>query len=574
MPPGHTDEADLVDVVTVDELHQFAYCPRRAYLMHAEGLMAHNAFTEDGKRVHRRIDRVDHALEEPAPPPDSSSETPSVAGDPAPHIARSVLLTSTGLRLTGKLDLVSTDLDEAVPVETKRGGVPPTPERSYEPERVQLMGQALLLRDHGYRCDHGFLYFSGSRTRVRVDFDAILEARTLALIEQARQQQRGSVLPQPLEDSPKCKGCSVAGICLPDETLALRDVPADAAAPEVRRLYPARADAPPLYVQHQGAWVGTYKGNLTVRTDPDSVVTVRLKDIDHLVLCGNVQLGAQALHRLCDAGIPVCHLSIGHWFYGFTSGFTLRNAYDRAAQYHAAADPQRSLACARSIVRAKGLNQRTLLRRNSRSVKSSELRSMNSLIGEIDDCSGIDSLLGIEGNLARIYFANFTGMVRNSELSQPFDEMGRKRRPPSDPLNALLSFGYALLSKDCTVALAAVGLDPFWGLYHRPRHGRPGLALDLMEELRALIVDSAVITAVNTGMVGRGDFVVGQNGCSLKAAGRKAFINAYEARMDQMISHPVLGYRVSWRVALRLQARLLARWLRGDIPRYTGITTR
>jgi CRISPR-associated endonuclease Cas1 len=165
-------------------------------------------------------------------------------------------------------------------------------------------------------------------------------------------------------------------------------------------------------------------------------------------------------------------------------------------------------------------------------------------------------------------------MIRDAEFGDRFSAEGRRRRPPSDPVNALLSFGYALLAKDCTIALTGVGLDPFWGLYHRPRHGRPALALDLMEEFRPLIVDSAVITALNTGMVGRGDFVIGRNGCLLEPAARKAFIKAYEMRMEQMITHPVLGYQVSWRSAIRLQARLLARWLRGDIARYPGITTR
>jgi CRISPR-associated protein Cas1 len=556
------------ELLTVDALHQFAYCPRRAYLIHAEGLMAHNAFTEDGKRVHRRIDKVDHALDSPP------TSTGSPAGDDAPRISRSVTLMSPRLHLIGKLDLVSTDADEAVPVETKRGAAPQTPQRTYEPERVQLMAQAFLLREHGYRCDHGFVYFAGSRTRVLVDFDAELEARALNLLEQLRAQQTRNELPAPLEDSPKCKGCSVAGICLPDETLALREIPADPAAPEVRRLYPPRSDAQPLYVQHQGAWVGTRAGNLVVKTAGDESVTVRLKDLDHVVLCGNVQIGTQAVHRLCEAGIPVCHLSIGHWFYGYTSGFALRNAYDRAAQFRVADDRARCLEWAKAVVEAKGQNQRTLLRRNAQGIDAGNLRAMKSLLSVINSCEDAESLLGLEGNLARIYFSSLHLMVRNAELAALFDASGRRRRPPPDPVNALLSFGYALLSKDCTVALTAVGLDPFWGLYHRPRHGRPALALDLMEEFRPLIVDSAVITAVNTGMVGLDDFFVGRSGCLLQAEGRKAFIRAYEARMEQLITHPVLGYQVSWRTAVRLQARLLARWLRGDIPRYPGITTR
>lgn len=138
----------------------------------------------------------------------------------------------------------------------------------------------------------------------------------------------------------------------------------------------------------------------------------------------------------------------------------------------------------------------------------------------------------------------------------------------------MLSFGYALLAKECTVALAAVGLDPFWGFYHQPRHGRPALALDLMEEFRPLVVDSAVITALNTGMVAVSDFVRAGNACSLSGTGRKAFIRAYEGRLDQLATHPAYDYRCSWRRLIGLQAQLLARHLRGDVAQYRGITTR
>ena len=557
------------DAVAIDVLHQFAYCPRRAYLMHSEGLMAHNAYTEDGKRVHRRVDRVDHVL-------DSASNGPAANddGEDAPVISRSVSLSCPRLGLTGKLDLVSTDGYEAVPGETKRGRVPDNPERSWEPERVQLMAQGLLLRAHGYRCDHGFLYFAGSRRKVEIAFTPELEARTLDLLAQAKAQAQAARLPDPLEDSPKCKGCSVNGICLPDETLALRHVPADPVAPTVRRLYPPRDDSGPLYVQEQGAWVGVARGNLVVKKDGSVLSEVRLKYLDHVVLCGNVQIGTQALHLLCEAGIPTCHLSSGHWFYGFTAGFALRNAYDRAAQFRAAEMSERCVAFAREVVAAKGSNQRTLLRRNGAPEPTETIDAMASVLPAVAEADGMDSLLCLEGTLARHYFGAFASMVKPGDLAEAFSAEGRARRPPPDPVNAMLSFGYALLSKECTVALASVGLDPFWGLYHRPRHGRPALALDLMEEFRPLVVDSAVLTACNTGMVASSDFTIGKSGCILRDTGRKALIRAYESRLDQMATHPLLGYRISWRIMIRVQARLLARWLRGDIPVYRGVTTR
>lgn len=155
-----------------------------------------------------------------------------------------------------------------------------------------------------------------------------------------------------------------------------------------------------------------------------------------------------------------------------------------------------------------------------------------------------------------------------------FQFTARNRRPPKDPVNALLSFAYALLAKECQVALLAEGLDPWWGLYHTPRHGRPALALDLMEPFRPVIADSAVITALNTGMVTASDFITNSNGCALQPSGRKNFLKAWEQRLDQLFTHPSFNYRCSWRTIIKIQARLLSRWLRGDIPKWTCLVVR
>ena len=164
-------------------------------------------------------------------------------------------------------------------------------------------------------------------------------------------------------------------------------------------------------------------------------------------------------------------------------------------------------------------------------------------------------------------------MIKN-ELQAQFRFDSRNRRPPMDPVNALLSFGYALLVKTITVAIVANGLDPWWGFMHRPRHGRPALALDLMEEFRPLIVDSAVITAINTGRVKIDDFIISHNGCVLKDSARKSFIAVYEQRLDQLITHPIFEYRCSWRTIISIQVRLLTRVLRGELHEYPGMITR
>lgn len=565
-------------LIPIRMINEVVFCPRLFYLEHVDGQWADNEFTEDGRRTHRRVDSAIDAVLGTAPGDDRAARSESAdatqEGEPEPIVARSVNLGSERLGITAKLDLVAVEGNEAVPVETKRGVIPDNPERSWEPERVQLMAQALLLREHGYTCQRGILYYAGSRRRVEILFSAELEARTLRAIEEARRIAASRTPPPPLVDSPKCPGCSLVGICLPDETNLLRSVPRDPAAPDVRRMYPARPEARPLYVQEHGASVGKDAENIVIRKQGQELARAKLKDTSELVLCGNISVSAQLVHLLCESSIPITYLSGGHWFYGVTSGITLRNAYDRAAQFAAASDSQKCLAVSKCFVAAKVHNQRTLLRRNGEGLAESLFSELKRVADAVPEAASLGELIGHEGVHAALYFSKFGSMLRPRSDELGFDFEARNRRPPKDPINAMLSFGYAMLAKECTVALLAAGLDPHWGLMHQPRHGRPALALDLMEEFRPVIGDSAVITAVNTGVVTRRDFVLGATGCALKPTGRKRFIECYEARLDQLVTHPVFEYRCSWRQVIRLQARLLARHLRGEIPDYPGMETR
>lgn len=182
--------------------------------------------------------------------------------------------------------------------------------------------------------------------------------------------------------------------------------------------------------------------------------------------------------------------------------------------------------------------------------------------------------LGIEGAAARPHFGSFTGMFSEQARALGFELDGRNRRPPRDPVNALLSFVYALLTKDLTRAIGVAGLDPLLGYYHQPRFGRPALALDLMEEFRPIVGDSTVLSIVNTGVVSPSDFVRTGDAAALAPAGRKRVIYAYERRMDQLVTHPVFGYRVSYRRVLEVQARLFGRYLTGEIEEYPEFRTR
>ena len=183
-------------------------------------------------------------------------------------------------------------------------------------------------------------------------------------------------------------------------------------------------------------------------------------------------------------------------------------------------------------------------------------------------------LLGLEGQAASLYFANFGRMLKAKAPGGAFDFTARNRRPPRDPVNALLSFAYALLAKDCFSAACTVGFDPYQGFYHVGRHGRPSLALDLMEEFRAVIADSVVLSLINNGIVVESDFLIWREACQLTDAGRAGFFKAYEQRKATEVTHPVFGYRMSYGRMVEVQARMLAAFVRGELPRYVGFTVR
>jgi CRISPR-associated protein Cas1 len=543
-------------------LNEFTYCPRLGYLEWVQGEFVDNDETVEGRYHHRNVDRA----RQRARRDDDGAEAPKI------H-ERSVWLDSEALGLSAKIDLLEGEGRRVTPVDYKRGKRPHVPRGAYEPELVQLCAQGLLLRDHGYECDEGVLFFAGSRERVRVVFQGELVARTMQLAAEMRAVAAAGSIPPPLVDSPKCPRCSLVGICLPDEVRYLTVGEAAPAPP--RPLVAGRDDALPLHVQHPGARVRKDGEVLQIVDDDEVIGEARLGEMSQLVLFGGVHVTTPVVQELCQRGIPVCYLSSGGWFYGITHGMSHKNVELRRRQYAVAADPAKCLALARRFVQAKIANCRTLLRRNHPSPAEELLSELKGDIRRAGKADRLDALLGVEGAAARRYFSAFAEMLRPGEgEAATFDLHSRNRRPPRDPVNALLSLAYAMLTREWTVVLFSVGFDPYLGFYHQPRYGRPALALDLMEEYRPLIADSLVLTVVNNGELRSEHFMRALGSVSLTSAGRHKFIEAYERRMSQEITHPVFGYRISYRRVLEVQARLLARYLGGEIPEYPPFMTR
>ncbi len=536
-------------------LNEYVYCPRLAFLEWVDGEWADSADTEQGRRVHVRVDSGGGKL----PAPDETEERPD-------FVARSVTLASERLGIIAKMDLIEGEDGTVSPVDTKKGKRPHVAEGAYEPERVQVCAQALILEDAGYNVGEGAIWYAGSRERVKVVFDEDLRERTRTAISDLRLAAAAGRLPPPLVDSPKCVKCSLAGICLPDEIAFFKK----GRAP--RPLNPSADTALPLYVQTPGARIGKSGEVLVVEADGEKT-KVSLGDVSQLVIHGPVSLSTPALGALLREEIPVTWASTGGWVLGHTMSSGHRNVSIRIDQYRAAFDTRRSLAFARGLVAAKIRNARVFLRRNSKggdaSVRDETLKALTRLADRAAHAPSEPELLGIEGEAAARYFRLFDAMFADTAKDFPafaFDK--RTRRPPADPVNAMLSLGYALLTRTWLNTLAAIGFDPYLGFFHRPRFGRPALALDMMEPYRAILADSTVIQAVNNGEVKPDGFVAAGPAVNLKPHARRAFIAAYERRLDQEVTHPVFGYRVSMRRLLEVQARLLARFLAGEIDAY------
>lgn len=553
----------LPETVPARMVNEFVYCPRLFHLEWVQSRFASNDDVEHGLYIHRVVDQPGGAVPEP-----DDIHPELLAG----RTARSLWLTSPQLRVSAKIDLVEVSEDgSVVPVDYKKG----RPDRNGRPwpsDEVQSVLQALVLRDAGYSAPTAEIWYAESRERVVIPVDDVVAARTRQTLADLWSVAASDVAPPPLVDSPKCPRCSLVGICLPDEINALRQREEDGL--RKRRIIPSNPDARPVYIQEQGSVVTVRGGRLEVFKDKERLESLRLIDVWQVCLQGNVNVTPQAMRELLSREVPVCWFSYGGWFSGMAQGLPGKNVDLRRAQF--TASPDRALSIARRMVEGKIRNSRTLLRRNSREDVTSEVESMGRLAGDAAKASGFPTLLGLEGVAARIYFANFSHMLTlETELPvHQFDSNGRSRRPPPDPVNALLSFAYALLVKDLTTTLNAIGFDPYFGVFHRPRFGRPALALDLAEEFRPLIAESLVLQVVNNSEVTSKDFLSRAGGCQLQKEGRRSVIRAYERRMSHEIKHPLFGYRVSYRRAIDVQARLLAAHLLGEVDEYTPFVTR
>jgi CRISPR-associated protein Cas1 len=331
-----------------------------------------------------------------------------------------------------------------------------------------------------------------------------------------------------------------------------------------------------LYVMTPQAYLHLDNDTLRVDVEHEKKMQVPLHHIGAVVVFGNVMVSPATVHRCADGGITLVWLDEHGRFKARAEGPVSGNILLRQAQHRQAGTPSFALEMARGFVAGKLRNARQVLLRGARETASEKDAAALSATAErlahairnLPHAPDADAVRGIEGDAAKSYFASLPRMVK--ENARPaFSMDGRSRRPPRDRFNAMLSFLYSMVMNDCRSALESVGLDPQLGFLHAVRPGRAALALDLMEEFRAILADRLALTLVNRGQVGEKDFQVHEGGAvTLQKEARKTVVVAYQERKQEELTHPLLDAKTPIGLLPLLQARLLARAIRGEMESY------
>lgn len=322
---------------------------------------------------------------------------------------------------------------------------------------------------------------------------------------------------------------------------------------------------PPLYVSTQGARLACRVRRLVVEKDDQVLTTVPAAHVSQVVLLGNVSITPPALSFLLAQGIEVVFLTVDGRYKGRLVGAERGNGLLRLRQYARVSDPDWSLGVARALVTAKLHNLRTLLRRYARRTDAPEKESalttaadqLSDLIPQAERARTLNSLNGVEGRGSAVYFSVFRHLI--AVPGWRFEK--RARRPPPDPVNALLSFGYTLLTRQMEWAVWTVGLDPYLGFLHQAEYNRPSLALDLIEPFRPILVDSLVLRCLNNEILRPDHFEEDPEGpypVRLGDEGRSRFIREWEGRLNLELTHPQTEERMDYRRCLEVEVRRLA----------------
>jgi CRISP-associated protein Cas1 len=541
-------------------LHALAYCERLFYLEEVENVRVADERVYAGRRLHVELEREEDEEE-----------------------WLTLDLESERWGLKGRIDCVRRRDGQIVPYEHKRGrsarGADGRP-AAWPSDRVQVIAYAALVEEQtGRAVSEGRVRYHADNALVHVPFDEAARAELERAIARARELQATVERPPVAENERLCVKCSLAPVCLPEEArlgAALTSDDSKLTSQESKlseraplRLFPADDDRRTLHVITQGARVGRKGDRLEVSAPDDEPQLHPIHEVGQVVLHGFAQITTQALRLCAEQEVGVHWVTGGGRYMGaWVSG--MGSVQRRIRQYRALTDPELCLKLARRLAEARVRGQLSFLLRASReagrdvSGVREAIVGMRKLLSPMSRATSIDSLRGYEGGAGAHYFGALPHLVV-PEAGEAMRPDGRNRRPPRDRCNALLSYGYALLLKDVTNAILAVGLDPSLGFYHQPRSQAHPLALDLMELFRVPLVDLPVIASINRRQWDeREDFQIAGQQVWLSDAGRKKFIGIYERRKADRWKHPVIGHSLTYSRLLELESRLLEKEWMGE----------
>ncbi|MEJ7875439.1 MAG: CRISPR-associated endonuclease Cas1 [Solirubrobacterales bacterium] len=519
--------------LTIGVVAHHVFCPRRAWLE------VHGERTDTEQMA---VGLADHANVDDA----TTSRVTRL---------RAVDVSSSSLGYSGRCDSIEMAEDDSLTVLEHKAA--PVRRRSAvtEPQAVQLALQTIALREAGRVVSGAGVWFTTTRTKVEVPLTEELLETAERSVAETRATLTTEKPPEPLEDDDRCRRCSHVSVCLPDEHR--RRNPA-------RRIGVGDPLGRVLHLTTPGSRAGLRRGRIEVTSRDEEPVKVPLGQVAGLVVHGNADVSSALLRELLLRGFPIIWCSWSGRVVGWATPADGPNGDAHGAQY--GVSPSVALGCAQAMIKGKISNQRHVLRRHALAGRD----ELQALAGQTGSCQTTGELFGLEGRAAARYF-----QVLGRALKPTWATLReRKARPARDPINAALNLAYSLLAADVIRAVVACGLDPSGGVLHSSGRNKPALALDLMEELRPLIAESAVLWAVNNGELRESDFRDDLGAVRLTPRGRKALIAAYERRVTSEFRHPQFGYKVTWRRAMEVQARMFLALVLGECQNYRPIVVR
>ena len=535
-------DALTAPTLRVMALHALAYCERLFYLEEVEEIRVADAAVYAGRRLHEEL-----------------------VADEGEMV--SLVLESDTLGIRGKADCLRRRDGRLIPYEHKRGRSAKGDDgpQAWPSDRLQVCAYTLLLEEHtGTAIEEARIRYHANNATVRVAVDETARADVRRAVARARELSQSVERPPVTDNDRLCLRCSLAPVCLPEEERLAKDEEW-----ETVRLFPQDRERQTVHVTTHGARVGKSGETLTVTDTAGQKQAFPIREVGELVIHGYAQVSTQAIHLCASQEVGV------HWFTGggrYVSGLVsgASPVQRRIRQFEALREPGLLFRLARRLVIARASSQLGFLLRASRGKDRKALgiegaiQGLRNALRAASYAEGVDALRGHEGDAGRHYFSGFPGLLRD-DLDERLRFGGRNRRPPRDRINALLSFGYALLYRDVLQAIMSVGLEPAFGFFHRPRSAAHPLALDLMELFRVPLWDMPLVASVNRlQWDAEEDFTQAGKQVWLSDTGRKKAIEVYERRKEDRWKHPVTKYSLSYARLIELEARLLEKEWAGE----------